>query len=73
MITTEVPVTILLAYFSLSRHIRKSVLIRRIITSDLCTAVGWQQFRKESRKLQRRTMVERNHFFYHHCYCLAVT
>ena len=50
MITNQVPVTILQAYFSVPQHIRKSMLIRWIITSDLCTAVGRQQFRKESRK-----------------------
>ena len=53
MITNEEPVTILQVYFSLPRHIRKGMLIRWIITSDLCTAVGCQQFHRESRKLQR--------------------
>ena len=72
MITNEVPVNILQAYFSLQRHIRKGILIRWIITSDFCTAVGCQQFHKESRKLQRRIVFERNYFFYHHCCCLAV-
>ena len=43
MITNKVPVTILQAYFSLPRHIHKGTLIRRIITSDLCIAVGCQQ------------------------------
>ena len=41
------------------RHIRKGVLIRRIITSHLCTAVGGQQFRKESKKIQSRIIFER--------------
>ena len=63
MITNEVPVTILQAYFSLPRHIRKDILIRRIITSDLRTAVGCLQFRNESRKLRRRIMFERNYSF----------
>ena len=54
IITNEVPVTILQAYLSLSRHIRKGVLIRQNIAPDLYgTAVGCQQFRKESRKRQR--------------------
>ena len=45
IVTNEVPVTILQAYIFLSRHIRKSVLIRRNIASELCdTAVGCQQF-----------------------------
>ena len=57
MITNEVSVTILHAYFSLPRHILEG---RWIITSDLCTAVGCQQFCNESRKLQRRIMFERN-------------
>ena len=46
MITNEVPVMILQAYFSLPRHIRSGMLIRMIITSDLCTAVGCQQLSK---------------------------
>ena len=60
-------VTILQAYMSLTRHIRKGVLIRRNIASHLFTAVGCQQFRKESRKHRRKTMFERNCFFFHHC------
>ena len=60
MITNEVPITILQAYLSLPRHIRKGIMLM-IITSDLCTAAGCQQFRKESRKLQRRIMFERNY------------
>ena len=72
MITNEVPATILQAYFSLPRHIRKGMLIRWIITSDVCIAVGCQQFRKESRKLQMRIMFERNYSFNHHCSGLAV-
>ena len=40
IITNEVPVTILQAYISISRRIRKGVLIRRNIASDICdTAV----------------------------------
>ena len=35
------------AYISLLRHIRKSVLIRWIIASHSSTAVGCQLFRKE--------------------------
>ena len=43
-------------------------LIRRNIAPGLCdTAVGCQQFRKESRKRQRRIMFERNYSFFHHC------
>ena len=61
IITNEVPVTILQACISLLRHIRKGVLIRRNIASDLCyTAVGCQQFRKESRKRPKRIMFGRN-------------
>ena len=56
---------ILLAYISLPRHIRKDVLIRRNIASDLCgTAVSCQQFRKESKERQRRIMFERNYSFF---------
>ena len=43
MITNEVPVTTLQAYFSLPRHIRNGMLIRMIVVSDLCTAVGCQE------------------------------
>ena len=64
----HVPVTILQAYIYLSRHIRKGVLIRRNIASDLCdTAVGCQQYRKKLRKRQRRIMFERTYSFFHHC------
>ena len=67
----HVPVTILQAYIYLSRHIRKGVLIRRNIASDLCdTAVGCQQFRKKSRKRQRRIMFERTYSFIIVC-CLV--
>ena len=52
MTTNEVPVTIRQAYFSLRRHIRQGILIRRIITSDLCTAVVCQQFRKKSKNFE---------------------
>ena len=58
IIINEVPVTILQANISFSRHIRKGVLIKRNIESDLCdAAVGCQQFRKESRKRQRRIII----------------
>ena len=48
-------------------HIRKGVLVRRNIASDLCTAVGCQQFRKETRKRRRKIMFERYYFFCYHC------
>ena len=68
LITNEVSITILQAYISLSRHIRKGVLIRRNMASDLCdTAVGCQQFRKELRKRPKRIMFERNYSFSNHC------
>ena len=51
----------------LPRHIRKRVLIRPNIATDLCAAVGCQQFRKESRKRQRRIMFVRKYSFFHHC------
>ena len=67
MIAIDVPVTILQAYFSLSRHIRRGVLIRQNTASDICdTGVGCQQFRKESIKRQKRVMFERNYSFFHH-------
>ena len=58
----------------ISRHIRKSVLIRRNIASELCTAVVCQQFRKEPKKRQRRIMFKRNYSFFHHCllFCRCV-
>ena len=56
MITNEVPATILQAYISVSGRIRKDVLRRRIIGPYLGTAVGCQQFHKESRKHQTRIM-----------------
>ena len=55
MITNEVPVTILQAYFFLPLHIRKDMLIRWSITSDLRTAVGCQLFCKESKKTSIET------------------
>ena len=69
----RVPVTIL-QDISLPRHVCKNELIRRNIASDLCTAVGCQQFRKESRKRQKKIMFERNYFFFHHCllFCRCV-
>ena len=49
---------------SLSRGTSVKVcLIRRNIASDLCTAVGCQQFRKVWRKRQRRIIFECNYFF----------
>ena len=36
IITNKVPVTVMQAYMSLPRYIRKGMLIRWIITSDLC-------------------------------------
>ena len=63
----RLPVTILQAYISLPQHIRKGMLIRWILASDLCTAVGCQQFRKESTKCHRRIMFERNYSFFHYC------
>ena len=57
---------------SLPRLIRRNVLIRRNIASDLCTAVGCEQFCKESRKLQRIIMSERNYFFSFIGCCLVV-
>ena len=41
------------------------MLIRRIITSHFCTAVGGQQFRKESSKLQMRIKFECYYFCFH--------
>ena len=67
IITNEVPATILQAYISISRHIRKGVLISRNVSSDLYeTEVGCQQFCKESRKHQRRIMFERIYSFFQH-------
>ena len=53
------------------RHIRKSVLIRRINALRLCTAVGGQQFRKESKKFQTRIIFERYLLFLFHCCLLS--
>ena len=52
MITNEVPVTIQQAYFSLPRHIRKSMLIRWIITSDLGTAMIASNFAKNPKNFK---------------------
>ena len=52
------------------RHIHKGVLIRRIIASHLCTAVGGQQFCKQLRKLQTRIILER-YFSLFHYYLLS--
>ena len=74
VITSKVPVRTLQDYISLSRHIRKDVLIRRNTTLGLCDeAVGCQQFRKESRKRQRRIMLERNYFFSIMCVVLSLS
>ena len=43
------------------------MLIRRIIGSHLCKAVGGQQFCKQSRKLQTRIMFENYYSFFHYC------
>ena len=67
IITNEVPETILYAYIPIPRYIRKGVLIRRILTSHLCTAVGGQQFQKESQKLLMRIKFERYYSFFHYC------
>ena len=68
MIYCKVLATILQAYISLLRHIRKGLLIRRNIASDLCdTAVGCQQLCKKSRKRQTGIMFERNYSFFRHC------
>ena len=48
---------------SILRRIREGVLIRQNIASDLCTAVGCQQFHKELRKRSWRIMFERNYSF----------
>ena len=63
IITNEIPVTLLLAYIPIPRH----VLIRWIIGSRLCTAVGGQQFCKQSGKLQTRIMFENYYSFVHYC------
>ena len=52
------------AYILIPRHIRKDVLIRQIIASHLCTAIGGHQFRKESTKLQTRIVFERYYSFF---------
>ena len=58
---------ILQAYIYLWRRIRKGVLLRRNIASDLGdTAVGCLQFRKKSKKRQRRIMFKRTYSFFHH-------
>ena len=65
--TNQVPVTISYAYIPITRHIRKGVLIRRIISSDLCTAVGSQHSYSESRKLRMRIIFERYYSFFYYC------
>ena len=47
--------------------LHESVLIRWIIASHLCTAVGCQQFRIESRKFQTRIMFVHYYSFFHYC------
>ena len=70
----HVTVTILQAYIYLPRHIRKGVLIRRNIASDLSdTAVGCQQFRKKLRKRQRRIKFERTFLFPSLCFALSLS
>ena len=66
--TNALPVTVLLAYTSLPRHIREDMLQDGLYcVIDLCTEVGCQQFRKEPRKRQRRIVLELNYSFYYHC------
>ena len=67
IIINEVPVAILWAYILIPRHNRKILLISRIFASHYCTAVGGQQFHKESRKLQTRIMFERYCSIFHYC------
>ena len=72
IITKEVPVTILQAYMSLLRHIRKDVLIGRNIASHLCTG-SWLPAisQRIEKKYQTRIMFERNYLFFPHrllCY-----
>ena len=55
------------AYIPIPQPIRKGVLIRRMIWSHLCAAVGGQQFCKQSRKLQTRIMFENYYSFFHYC------
>ena len=73
MITDEVPVTILQAYFSLPRHIRKGRLIDRLLHQFSVKRLVASNFAKESRKLKRKIMFEHNYSFYHHRSCIAVT
>ena len=67
IITNKIPVMLVQSYIPILRHIRKVVLIRRIIGSHLCKTVGGQQFCKQSRKLQTRMMFENYYSFFHHC------
>ena len=66
VITNEVPEpeTFLYAYILIPRHIRKGVLIRRIIASHLCTTVGGQQFRIEWKKFWTIIMFKRYYSFF---------
>ena len=41
--------------------------MKRIIGSHLCTAVGSQQFRKESRKRQTKIIFEQYYSFFNYC------
>ena len=52
MITNKIPVTILQAYFSLPRHTGKDMLVRRIITSDLCTQLVASNFAKNQQNFK---------------------
>ena len=72
IIIDEALLAILLAYISLARHIRRGAQIGRFFESGLCTAVNCQQFRKESRKRQRRIMFERNYSFFSIIVCCLV-
>ena len=67
IITNKVPVTIPKACISISRHIRKGMLIKRTIESQFCTAVGGQQFCKKSRKLKTKIIFEHYYSFFHYC------
>ena len=66
IITNELPLTILQAYVSLPRHIRKGMLLKWILR-QMTTEVGSQRFRKASKKRQGRIMFERIYSFFHHC------
>ena len=68
MITNEVPVTILQAYFSLPRHACKGMdYCVRFIYSSWLPAIS-----QRNKKTSKIIMFEHNYSFYHHCYSLAV-